>query len=693
MRCRKTNPLGKASPTPQIDCSELSTVYLSKLSIDASIFTPSCEPELDDDFLVSQFDMDTAVESKFEDELFPGFVLDGSDLCSCYDKPKGACSEYIAFVIKFVRQIFKSEQSNQDLLQLALPYSKLDVSFWRESLVNYFDGKPVSDAAEFGWDLGIAGDGPDLLWNWQKFAPPNHPSARNFPDQVDNYLLKEQSRGVLVGPLPDDLPFPVFVSPLGTVEKPGSTTVRRVIVDSSFPRESGLNSFIPKHFYRGQVVKIKLPNIDTIVQMVRNAKKKYPNRKLKGFKVDLDAYYRYINTNPGESPYQCIVWRNQLYIDLSWSFGLSSAVQAAQRQSEALSWIYRTQVPPAPGQENAGRRCKCLQNCSCGDNEMCPYIDDFLSIVPDDQAQHLWDYFTQEVVEKSGLKLSKTPGHLCPPSDVFIGLGIEFDLIQNEARIPETKLEKVGQLVTKWYGFTRANRKQLQELLGYLHHVSQCVRVGRLMVSRMLADLRAAYKTWPEQIKLSDDFKKDLRWWKLQLDSWNGKSILDHSERKDIVTLDASKFGELGNMPGVGAYNFETHEFYHRPVPDYMAGWDIGTLELVNHLVVARVWGPTWAGLEVTGYTDNQSAMHLLRHGRSRSELRLDIAREFASIQQNFQFLWNSDYISTKDNVLSDCLSRWGSSSAREKFTRLNSDFHAREPFIPDSYFNITNSW
>ena len=184
---------------------------------------------------------------------------------------------------------------------------------------------------------------------------------------------------------------------------------------------------------------------------------------------------------------------------------------------------------------------------------MCPYIDDFLSIVPDDQAQHLWDYFTQEVVEKSGLKLSKTPGHLCPPSDVFIGLGIEFDLVQNEERIPATKLEKVGQLVTKWYGFTRANRKQLQELLGYLQHISQCVRVGRLMVSRMLADLRAAYKTWPEQIKLSDDFKKDLRWWKLQLDSWNGKSILDHSERKDIVTLDASKFGELGNMPGVGA--------------------------------------------------------------------------------------------------------------------------------------------
>ena len=77
------------------------------------------------------------------------------------------------------------------------------------------------------------------------------------------------------------------------------------------------------------------------------------------------------------------------------------------------------------------------------------------------------------------------------------------------------------------------------------------------------------------------------------MDFWNGKSILDYSERKNIVTLDASKYGDYGNKPGLGAYNFDNHEYYHRPVPDYMVEWDIGTLELVNHLVVARVWGPS----------------------------------------------------------------------------------------------------
>ena len=148
--------------------------------------------------------------------------------------------------------------------------------------------------------------------------------------------------------------------------------------------------------------------------------------------------------------------------------------------------------------------------------------------MPEEQAQFLWDSFTCPV-EKSGLKLSQTPGHLCPPSDVFIGLGIEFDLVRNEARIPQVKIEKVGKLVSKWFRFTLANRKQLQELLGFLQHVSQCVRVGRLMVSRMLADLRAAYPVYPQQIQLSDGFRKYLKWWKIQLDFWNGRSILEEA--------------------------------------------------------------------------------------------------------------------------------------------------------------------
>ena len=94
---------------------------------------------------------------------------------------------------------------------------------------------------------------------------------------------------------------------------------------------------------------------------------------------------------------------------------------------------------------------------------MAAYIDDFLSVVPEEHSKFLWDTFTEELVVKSGLQLLKTPSHLCPPAAVFTGLGVVFDLDKNEARIPENKLEKIRQLVATWSTFKWANRKQLQE--------------------------------------------------------------------------------------------------------------------------------------------------------------------------------------------------------------------------------------
>ena len=97
-----------------------------------------------------------------------------------------------------------------------------------------------------------------------------------------------------------------------------------------------------------------------------------------------------------------------------------------------------------------------------------------------------------------------------------------------------------------------------------------------------MLDLREAYTAFPNQ---SEGFIKDLNWWKYQSEHWNGISILDHSQRKGIVTLDASKYGELGSKPGLGAYNLETHKFYYRPVPDHI--WLTGTL-------VTWSWSTTW---------------------------------------------------------------------------------------------------
>ena len=47
--------------------------------------------------------------------------------------------------------------------------------------------------------------------------------------------------------------------------------------------------------------------------------------------------------------------------------------------------------------------------------------------------------------------------------------------------------------------------------------------------------------------------------------------------------------------------------------------------------------------IKVDGYTDNQATQQLLNHGRSNSELRLNIAQEFRWRQSQYDFKWNRE--------------------------------------------------
>ena len=137
----------------------------------------------------------------------------------------------------------------------------------------------------------------------------------------------------------------------------------------------------------------------------------------------------------------------------------------------------------------------------------------------------------------------------------------------------------------------------------------------------------------------------------------NGITILDHRRKTIWITMDASSKGGVGGRPWIGAFNFETNEYFHAPIPKWFPPLDIDDYELLVYIIVGIVWGPTWRGYEIDGYTDNQATQHLLNHGRSCSEIRLSLAREFAWQQSKYDFKWNSFYINTKNNVLSDSLS------------------------------------
>ena len=271
--------------------------------------------------------------------------------CSCHDQPLGSCPTFIQDFISTIVRVLQHDKVNMDGARIELDHKQVDPEPWDRLLGSYFDKNELVNALRFGWDFSFTSRPSP------KDAECNLPSAREFAAHVDDYLATEIRYGAIVGPLPPDLPFQTFRSPMGTVPKPHSDK-RRVIVDCT-QRGLGVNMWIPHDHHRGREVKIKLPGTTQIVAAIKRTRFRFPGEKIMLWKCDYARFYRQFMSCPGQSPFLCIGWDDKTYIDRVWSFGNRGACQSSQRFSSAVAWFLRTQVSPRPGVLNSGRHCRC----------------------------------------------------------------------------------------------------------------------------------------------------------------------------------------------------------------------------------------------------------------------------------------------------------------------------------------------
>ena len=156
------------------------------------------------------------------------------------------------------------------------------------------------------------------------------------------------------------------------------------------------------------------------------------------------------------------------------------------------------------------------------------------------------------------------------------------------------------------------------------------------------------------------------------------------------LSLDASSNGWTDGGPGLGGYCFATHEFFATGVPSSMASWNISDLELLACLVALRLWGKGWSRCSVNLLTDNESVRHLIGNGRTRSPLRLKMARSIVGLQFSGEFRIVPARISTGQNVLADALSRLGEDGMWHRFSSVCSrnDVSPRRILMPASTFD-----
>lgn len=526
--------------------------------------------------------------------------------------------------------------------------SGLHIPKWR-TLLQHYDSPEIVDYLEFGWPLGVTGtvNHPD--------CDKNHKGARDFPQQVQDYLVSQVGKGCVLGPFAKSPFHDSVISPINTVPKKDGD--RRFVLDLSWPSGSSVNDLIPVDSYLGVPGRLHLPSVDNLVDIVRQC-----GKGCLLYKRDLKQAFRQIPLDPGDIHLLGYKHRDHIYFDTVLSMGSRSSCQACQKVTNAVTFI-------------AGSTGASVVN----------YIDDIAGGAPPDKAGRDFEELGSLLVD---LGLQESHAKACPPSTNMSFLGIQFDTVESTLSIPSPKLQEIMSELDKWSCRSRATKTQVQSIIGSLNFMAACVRPGRVFLARMLNFLRGMPNKG--SIRLSPEFCQDILWWRRFAPHFNGVSLMPLYD----WSLPDAEFACDACLVGCGGV-YQGH-YFHASFPDFIAGQrlHINALELLTIVVALKLWGRLLVAKRIKLYCDNYASVLTLNTGRSRDPFMQACLREICLLASIHEFEIRAVHLPGVTNRIPDFLSRWDLSPAmQEKFRVATAHLSMVESFVPLQYFQFDHKW
>ena len=226
--------------------------------------------------------------------------------------------------------------------------------------------------------------------------------------------------------------------------------------------------------------------------------------------------YRLIPVCPADWKWLGMQWQDRVYVDGMLPFGLRSAPKIFNAVADALEWCVK--------QEGVEFLFHCLAVVGPPNSRACHHALDML----------------KRICAELGVPLA--PEKQAGPSANITFLGITIDTMKQELRLPHNKLEWLIETVSEWASSKRkwCTRRELESLIGVLHHATKVIHAGRSFMRRAIA-LFSVVKKDCHHIRLSTDFRSDMMWWKVFASSCNGCSAYTLTGGNDsTVTSDVS---------------------------------------------------------------------------------------------------------------------------------------------------------
>lgn len=464
-----------------------------------------------------------------------------------------------------------------------------------------------------GFDLGYRGI-PNSC-----FKVKNLLSCDEFPEFVDKALDKEVKAGRMVGPL-DFLPFKEFqINPIGLVPKkvPGDF---RMITNLSSPQGKSVNDFISEDF-----VSVSYGSLVDAIKLIGECG---PSPFLA--KLDIKHAFRLIPIDPSQYHVLCTKWRDKFFIDRCLPMGARSSSHIFEEFSSAIHFIAK----------------------KIGIERLVHYLDDFLLICRDhDGCLEYMNLFIGLLNELGvPIALEKTLG----PVQCLEFLGYLIDILNQEIRLPQDKLQKCKDLINDILSRQRCKVKKIQSLAGVLQFACGVIVPGRAFLVR-LYNLIKGRNNPHHSVHINRDVKEDLKVWLDFLNNFNGISLYKEqlflSPEVLHIYTDAAK--SLG-CAGV----FGSHWFSVKWPSVWWTSQNITFLELIPIFLALHAWGKLLSNKYVYLHTDNEALSCCINKKSSKEPLVMHIIRKMVFLELSHNIMIKAKHIPGFQNCMSDALSR-----------------------------------
>ena len=594
-------------------------------------------------------------EKKLNAEAIPFYCQSRRDSCEVWSNSVHDDVSYSTehTLVQLFEIVHSSGAPNFEGCRIPIPNNKLNISLWRDELIDYHD-KIICDFLEFGFPLDF-----DKSVSLNTEERRNHKGARDHSDVISQYLNKEVEQNRIAGPF-DTNPFsvPIMVSPLNSVPK-SSSNERRIIVDLSWPQGWGsVNNGISKEFYLEQKIDLHYASVEDVCRMVLEV-----GKGATIYKRDLRQAYRQFPVDPADYYLLGYSWENSYYFDTVLAMGQRNAGVGCSRVTRAVMYIH-------------GRN---------GYNGI-SYLDDLIGVSHPACGSEAYEHLGTVL---SNLGLTENVPKACPPCTVQTVLGVSIDTNEMTVSVTDERLTEISNLLLEWEDKRSCKKKELQSIIGKLCFICKCVRQSRVFLNRLLEVLRSVEWKTSTQIKLSDEFRKDIKWWLLFMETFNGVAFIPPCvwEEPDVTMATDSCLDGCGGIC--------SNRYFHTkfPQPVLTQELPIHKLEFLAVLVGARIWGDRFSGLKIRIYCDNISVVHVINSSKTKDPFMATCLRELWLVVSQYKFELSAVHLPGEENRVADWLSRWHlNKKYKEAFINfVSGGTRCEEMFVDDEMFNFSN--